>query len=52
MLRKRREVQRRRRVALARLDEVITPEPWARGTPRERLRATLATIAPAFGRRR
>jgi GT2 family glycosyltransferase len=52
ILRKRRAVQRGRRVDLARLDEVVTPEPWARGTPRERVRATLATIAPALGKRR
>ena len=52
MLRKRRAVQRGRRVGLARLNEVVTPEPWARGTPRERVRATIATIAPAFGKRR
>jgi GT2 family glycosyltransferase len=52
MLAKRREIQRARRVGLAELDQVVTPEPWAKGGLRERVRATVATVAPAFGKRR
>jgi GT2 family glycosyltransferase len=51
MLRKRREIQRARRVGLADLDHVITPEPWAEGSLSERIRATAATVAPVFGKR-
>jgi GT2 family glycosyltransferase len=51
MLHKRREIQRARRVGLADLDDVITPEPWAKGSLAERVRATAATIAPVFGKR-
>ncbi len=52
MLRKRRDVQRARRAGLAQLDEVVTPEPWAKGSLRERVRATVAAVAPAFRKRR
>jgi GT2 family glycosyltransferase len=51
MLRKRREIQRTRRVGLADLNDVITPEPWAKGSLAERVRATAATVAPVFGKR-
>lgn len=50
ILRKRRAIQRSRRVGLERLNAVVTPEPWARGTLRERVRNTAATAAPAFRR--
>jgi GT2 family glycosyltransferase len=50
ILRKRREIQRSRRAGLERLNRVITPEPWAHGSARERVRATLATAAPVFKR--
>jgi hypothetical protein len=49
MLRKRREIQRARRVGLADLDGVLTAEPWAKGSLAERVRATAAAVAPAFG---
>jgi hypothetical protein len=49
MLGKRRAIQGARRVGPEQLDEVITPEPWARGSLSERVKATVATIAPAFG---
>jgi GT2 family glycosyltransferase len=52
MLRKRRAIQHARRVDLARLNEVVTPEPWAKGSLGERLRATAAAVAPVFGKRR
>lgn len=52
MLRKRRAIQRGRRVGVAVLDAVLTPEPWARGSLRERVRATATTVAPAFGKRK
>jgi GT2 family glycosyltransferase len=52
MLGKRRDIQRGRRAGAARLAEVVTPEPWARGSLSERLRATAVTVAPAFGLRR
>jgi GT2 family glycosyltransferase len=48
MLRKRRAIQRARRVDLARLDAVITPEPWSRGSLSERIRATAVAVAPAL----
>jgi GT2 family glycosyltransferase len=50
ILRKRRAIQRGRRVGLERLNAVVTPEPWAHGTLRERVKATAATAAPAFRR--
>jgi GT2 family glycosyltransferase len=49
MLRKRREIQRARRVGLGELDEVLTAEPWAKGSLAERVRATAAAVGPAFG---
>jgi GT2 family glycosyltransferase len=49
MLRKRRAVQHGRRVGVTHLNEVVTPEPWARGGLAERVRATAAAVAPAFG---
>jgi GT2 family glycosyltransferase len=52
MLRKRRAPDGGTRAALARLDAVLTPEPWSRGTLRERVRATAATAAPALRGRR
>jgi GT2 family glycosyltransferase len=52
MLRKRRAIQRRRRVDVERLAAVITPEPWSQGTMRERIRATAITAAPALRGRR
>jgi GT2 family glycosyltransferase len=52
MLRKRRVIQHGRRIGAAELNDVVTPEPWARGTLRERVRATAATIAPVFGKRK
>jgi GT2 family glycosyltransferase len=50
VLRKRRQIQRSRRVGFAHLDAVVTPEPWTTGGLRERCRATLETVAPAFGK--
>jgi len=50
VLRKRRAIQAARRVGLERLNAVVTPEPWATGSARERVRATLATAAPVFKR--
>jgi GT2 family glycosyltransferase len=50
ILRKRRAIQRSRRVGIERLNAVVTPEPWARGSLRERVKATAATAAPAFKR--
>ena len=52
MLAKRREIQRAKRVGLADLDRVVTPEPWTKGSIGERVRATAATVAPVFGKRR
>jgi GT2 family glycosyltransferase len=52
MLAKRREIQRAKRVGLADLDQVVTPEPWAKGSIGDRVRATAATVAPVFGKRR
>jgi GT2 family glycosyltransferase len=52
VLRKRRAIQRSRRVDLRRLDAIITPEPWSRGTLRERVRATATAAAPALRARR
>jgi GT2 family glycosyltransferase len=49
-LRKRRAIQRSRRVGLERLNAVVTPEPWAQGSLRERVKATATTAAPAFRR--
>jgi hypothetical protein len=51
MLRKRREIQRKRTGDRAYLASVITPEPWANGTLRERARQTAKTVAPAFSRK-
>jgi GT2 family glycosyltransferase len=48
MLRKRRAIQRSRRADLRRLNTVITPEPWSRGTLRERVSATAGAVAPAL----
>jgi len=50
MLRKRRSIQRARRIGIERLNVVVTPEPWASGTLRERAQATAATAAPVFRR--
>jgi GT2 family glycosyltransferase len=52
VLGKRRAVQQGRRVDAARLNAVVTPEPWAQGSLRDRIRATLRTVAPAFGKRK
>ncbi len=52
VLRKRRAIQRSRRVGAEGLDAVVTPEPWARGSLGERIRATVRTVAPAFGKRK
>jgi GT2 family glycosyltransferase len=51
MLHKRREIQRTRTGDRAHLASVITPEPWAKGTLRERARRTAKTVAPAFSRK-
>jgi GT2 family glycosyltransferase len=48
-LRKRRDVQRRRRVTLAQLDAVISPEVYAGASPLQRLSSIAAAT---FGRRR
>ena len=50
VLRKRRAIQGGRRVGLERLNVVVTPEPWAHGSLRDRVRATIATAAPVFRR--
>lgn len=50
-LRKRRAIQRGRRVPLARLDAVISPEPYAGDTLGERLRSMARAAAPLFRRR-
>ena len=51
VLRKRREIQRTRTADTAYLATVITPEPWAEGTLRERARRTARTVAPALSRK-
>ena len=51
MLRKRRAVQGTRTADAAYLATVISPEPWAAGTLRERARRTARTIAPALSRK-
>jgi GT2 family glycosyltransferase len=50
-LRKRRAIQRRRRVDLARLDAVMSPEPYAGDTLGERLRSMAQAAAPLVRRR-
>jgi GT2 family glycosyltransferase len=50
ILRKRRAIQGSRRAGLERLNAVVTPEPWAHGSLRDRVRATAATVAPVFKR--
>jgi GT2 family glycosyltransferase len=50
ILRKRRAIQRSRRAGRERLDALVTPEPWARGSVRQRVRATVAAAAPAWRR--
>ncbi|MDA0171517.1 glycosyltransferase family 2 protein [Solirubrobacter taibaiensis] len=50
ILRKRRAIQGSRRVGLERLNALVIPEPWARGSLRDRVRATIATAAPIFKR--
>jgi len=51
-LRKRREIQRGRRVSLAYLDSVISPEPYAGDNLVERIRSIARTAAPIFRRQR
>jgi GT2 family glycosyltransferase len=51
VLRKRREVQRARTADARYLATVITPEPWAQGSLRERARRTRDTVAPALSRK-
>ena len=51
VLRKRRRIQRARTADSAYLATVISPEPWAEGTLRERARRTARTIAPALSRK-
>jgi GT2 family glycosyltransferase len=50
ILRKRRAIQGSRKVGLERLNDVVTPEPWATGSARDRVQATIATAAPVFKR--
>jgi GT2 family glycosyltransferase len=50
-LRKRRAIQRGRRVGLERLDAVMSPEPYAGDTLGERARSMAAAAAPLFRRR-
>ncbi|MCW3006275.1 MAG: glycosyl transferase, family 2 [Solirubrobacterales bacterium] len=50
-LRKRREIQGRRRVSLTRLDAVMSPEPYAGDTLGERVRSMAKAAAPLVGRR-
>lgn len=50
ILRKRRAIQRSRRVGVERLNALVIPEPWAHGSLRNRVRATIATAAPIFRR--
>jgi GT2 family glycosyltransferase len=50
MLRKRHAIQRGRRVSLAQLDAVMTPEVYAGSTLRDRLRLLRHALAPLFGR--
>ena len=52
VLAKRRAVQQGRRVGIDRVNTVVTPEPWAQGSPGDRIRATLRTVAPAFRKRK
>jgi GT2 family glycosyltransferase len=49
-LRKRRAIQRGRRVPLGRLDAVMSPEPYAGDTLGERVRSMAAAAAPLFRR--
>lgn len=49
-LRKRRAIQRGRRVGLERLDAVVSPEPYAGATRRERLASMARAAAAALGR--
>ena len=51
VLRKRRAVQGTRTADARYLASVITPEPWAQGTLRERARRTKETVAPALSRK-
>lgn len=51
-LRKRRAVQRGRRVPLARLDAVVSPEPYAGDTLPERVRSMVTAAAPLLRRDR
>ncbi|MEZ5124171.1 MAG: hypothetical protein R2736_21835 [Solirubrobacterales bacterium] len=51
-LRKRRAIQRGRRVPLARLDAVMSPEPYAGDSVGERLRSMARAAAPLVRRRR
>jgi GT2 family glycosyltransferase len=51
VVRKRRAIQRGRTADSAYLARVITPEPWAHGTLRERARRTARTVRPALSRR-
>lgn len=51
-LAKRRAIQRRRRVPLARLDAVMSPEPYAGDTLGERVRSMANAAAPLLRRRR
>lgn len=51
-LRKRRAIQRGRRVSLARLDAVVSPEPYAGDTRAQRLRSMAAAAAVLVRRRR
>jgi GT2 family glycosyltransferase len=51
-LRKRRAIQRGRRISLERLDAVMSPEPYAGDTLGERARSMALAVAPLFQRRR
>jgi GT2 family glycosyltransferase len=51
-LRKRRAIQRGRRVPLERLDAVMSPEPYAGDSVAQRLRSMAAAAAPLFRRPR
>ena len=51
VLRKRRAIQRARTADAEYLASVITPEPWAEGTLRERVQRTRKTVAPALSRK-
>jgi hypothetical protein len=50
-LRKRRAIQRGRRVGLVRRDAVMSPEPYAGDTLGERARSMAAAAAPLLRRR-